>query len=197
MTTDVPLWKAKTTAPSGSSPRRRWSSTSRNNAAALSVREVMALRQSQPDLSLRRFARYAGASYWRPQDFERSNPARHQRSQKHETSRGAVRKAALEHPTYGYRFLYQELCTQGNRVGLHRVSATNRTTLVSRKMTSTCSLFEAKLKRPILEFAKDSRKTPSAETIQAARSAQTPSVIADQPFQASAVHPTPKFSGSP
>ena len=28
---------------------------------------------------------------------------------------------ALLHPTYGYRFLYQELRAQGNQVGLHRV----------------------------------------------------------------------------
>ena len=30
-------------------------------------------------------------------------------------------KSALRHPTYGYRFLYQELRDQGEQVGLHRV----------------------------------------------------------------------------
>ena len=81
----------------------------------------MDLRQSRPELSLRRFARYAGVPYWQLRDFERSNPARHQRSWERNTLREAVRKVALEHPTYGYRFLYQELHAQGNRVGLHRV----------------------------------------------------------------------------
>lgn len=78
--------------------------------------ELLSLRQSRPELSLRRFARYAGVSYWRLRDFESSNPARHQRGQERNTLREVVRKVALEHPTYGYRFLYQELLAQGNRV---------------------------------------------------------------------------------
>ncbi len=83
--------------------------------------EVMDLRQSRSELSLRRFARYAGVPYWRLRDFERSNPARHQRSRERDTLREAVRKVALEHPTYGYRFLYQELRARGRQIGLHRI----------------------------------------------------------------------------
>jgi len=83
--------------------------------------ELLSLRQSRPELSLRRFARYAGVPYWQLRDFEKSNPARHQRSWERNTLREAVRKVALEHPTYGYRFLYQELRAQDERVGLHRV----------------------------------------------------------------------------
>jgi transposase InsO family protein len=83
--------------------------------------ELLSLRQSRPELSLRRFARYAGVPYWQLRDFEKSNSARHQRSWERNTLREAVRKVALEHPTYGYRFLYQELRAQDERVGLHRV----------------------------------------------------------------------------
>lgn len=83
--------------------------------------ELLSLRQSRPELSLRHFARYAGVSYWRLRDFEKRTPARDARTEARETLREAVRNVALEHPTYGYRFLYQELRAQGERVGLHRV----------------------------------------------------------------------------
>ena len=83
--------------------------------------EVSKLRQSRSELSLRRFARYAGVPYWQLRDFEKSAPTRHQRSQEHETLREQVKQVALLHPTYGYRFLYQELRAQGEQVGLHRV----------------------------------------------------------------------------
>ena len=36
--------------------------------------EVMDLRQSRPELSLRRFARYAGVPYWKLRDFEKNTP---------------------------------------------------------------------------------------------------------------------------
>ena len=83
--------------------------------------ELLSLRQSRPELSLRRFARYAGVPYWQLRDFEKRAPTRHQRSREHETLREQVKQVALLHPTYGYRFLYQELRAQGNQVGLHRV----------------------------------------------------------------------------
>jgi transposase InsO family protein len=85
------------------------------------VAEVSELRQSRPELSLRRFARYAGVPYWQLRDFEKRAPARHQRSREPETLCEQVKQVALLHPTYGYRFLYQELRAQGNPVGLHRV----------------------------------------------------------------------------
>ena len=81
----------------------------------------MDLRQSRPELSLRRFARDAGVPYWQLRDFEKSSPIRHQRSRERDALREQVKQVALKHPTYGYRFLYQELRAQGERLGLHRV----------------------------------------------------------------------------
>lgn len=83
--------------------------------------EVMELRQSRPELSLRRFARYAEVPYWQLRDFEKSCAARNGRAQERDNLREQVKQVALLHPTYGYRFLYQELRAQGNQVGLHRV----------------------------------------------------------------------------
>ena len=83
--------------------------------------EIHKLRQSRPELSLRRFARYACVPYWHLRDFERSAPIRSKRAQERDTLREQVKQMALLHPTYGYRFLYRELQAQGNRVGLHRV----------------------------------------------------------------------------
>jgi putative transposase len=83
--------------------------------------ELLSLRQSRPELSLRRFACYAGVSYWRLRDFEKAADSRkHKQEQGHEL-REQVRRVALLHPTYGYRFLYQELHAQGKKAGLHRV----------------------------------------------------------------------------
>ena len=83
--------------------------------------EVMELRQSRPELSLKRFARYAGVPYWKLRDFEKSTETRQTREQEHDELREQVKQVALLHPTYGYRFLYQELRSQGEQVGLHRV----------------------------------------------------------------------------
>ncbi len=83
--------------------------------------EVMELRQSRSKLSLRRFARYAGVPYWQLRHFKKSTLARDAREGTRAGVREAVRKVALEHPTYGYRFLYRELRDQGQQVGLHRV----------------------------------------------------------------------------
>ena len=83
--------------------------------------EVMDLRQSRPEPSLRRFARYAGVSHWQLRDFEKRTPTRDARTEARETLLEVVRKVAPLHPTYGYRFLYRELRARGERVGLHRV----------------------------------------------------------------------------
>ncbi len=71
--------------------------------------ELMELRQSRSELSLRRFACYAGIPYWRLRDFEKRAEQRKARTQVQDELREAARRVALEHPTYGYRFLYQEL----------------------------------------------------------------------------------------
>ncbi len=81
----------------------------------------MELRQSRPELNLRKFARYAGVPYWQLRDFEKSCAARNSREQERNVLREQVKQVALLHPTYGYRFLYQELRAQGEQVGLHRV----------------------------------------------------------------------------
>ena len=83
--------------------------------------ELLELRQSRPELSLRRFARYAGVPYWKLRDFENSSVTRQDREAHHDKLRDAVKQAALKHPTYGYRFLYQELRDRGEQVGLHRI----------------------------------------------------------------------------
>jgi len=59
--------------------------------------------------------------YWQLRDFEKSAPKRQKRSQERDTLREQVKRLALVHPTYGYRFLYQELRAQGNQLGLHRI----------------------------------------------------------------------------
>jgi transposase InsO family protein len=82
------------------------------------MEELLELRQSR---SLRRFARYAGVPYWQLRDFEKGSSARNGRDQKRDELREQVKQVALLHPTYGYRFLYQELRAQGEQVGLHRV----------------------------------------------------------------------------
>lgn len=83
--------------------------------------ELYELRQSRSELSLRRFARYAEVPYWKLRDFEKSSTARNGRYQERDELREQVKQVALLHPTYGYRFLYQELRDQGKQVGLHRV----------------------------------------------------------------------------
>ena len=83
--------------------------------------EISDLRQSRPELSLRRFAHYAGIPYWQLRDFEQNTPARDKRGKERDVLREQVKQVALKHPTYGYRFLYQELRAQGEQVGLHRV----------------------------------------------------------------------------
>lgn len=82
---------------------------------------LLELRQSRSELSLRRFARYAGVPYWKLRDFEKTSAARDAREEARDELREQVKQVALEHPTYGYRFLYQELRDQGQQVGLHRV----------------------------------------------------------------------------
>lgn len=82
---------------------------------------MVELRQSRPELSLRCFARCAGVPYWQLRDFEKSIEQRQSRAEQHDKLREQVKEVALKHPTYGYRFLYQELRDQGERVGMHRV----------------------------------------------------------------------------
>ena len=81
----------------------------------------MELRQSRSKLSLWRFAQYAGVPYWQLRDFEKRAAAHNARERMRDELREAVKKVALEQPTYGYRFLYRELRDQGQQLGLHCV----------------------------------------------------------------------------
>ncbi len=59
--------------------------------------------------------------YRQLRDFEKSSATRRAREEEGDKLREAVKHVALQHPTYGYRFLYQELRDQGEQIGLHRV----------------------------------------------------------------------------
>ncbi|UQN08359.1 integrase core domain-containing protein [Deinococcus sp. QL22] len=83
--------------------------------------ELMVLRQSHPQLSLRRFAQYAEIPYWRLRDHQHSAPVRCARQQHRDELYEQVRQTALLHPTSGYRLLYQELKAQGQAIGLHQI----------------------------------------------------------------------------
>ncbi len=83
--------------------------------------ELSDLRQSRPELSLRRFARYARVPYWQLRDFEKASAGRKYRQEQRNELSERVKEVALLNPTYGYRFLYQELRDRGESVGLHGV----------------------------------------------------------------------------
>ena len=83
--------------------------------------ELLVLRQSHPQLSLHRFAQYVGVPFWQLRDHQHSAPARHVRQQHRDELYEKVRQAALQHPTCGYRLLYQELKAQGEAIGLHKI----------------------------------------------------------------------------
>ncbi len=83
--------------------------------------ELIVLRQSHPQLSLRRFAQYVEVPYWRLRDCEHSAPVRCARQQHRDELYEQVRQTALLHPTSGYRLLYQELKAQGQTIGLHKI----------------------------------------------------------------------------
>lgn len=91
------------------------------SAAALTLDELIVLWQSRPDLSLRRFAQYAGIPYWRLRDHRHRVTARGAKLQLHHALHEKVRQTALQHPTSGYRLLYQELKAQGQHIGLHKL----------------------------------------------------------------------------
>jgi len=83
--------------------------------------QLLELRQSHADLPLRAFARMAVVPYWRLRDHLRAQTHRRQREKRDEHQLAAVKAAALEHPTAGYRRLYRELRHDGQPIGLHAV----------------------------------------------------------------------------
>lgn len=59
--------------------------------------------------------------YWRLRDHQHNALARCARQQHRDALYEKVRQAALQHPTSGYRLLYQELKAQGEEIGLHKI----------------------------------------------------------------------------
>ncbi|UQN07236.1 hypothetical protein [Deinococcus sp. QL22] len=83
--------------------------------------DTIVLRQSHPQISLRRFAQYAEIPYGRLRDDQHSAPVRCARQQHRDELYEQVRQTALLHPNSGYRLLYQELKAQGQAIGLHQI----------------------------------------------------------------------------
>lgn len=83
--------------------------------------ELVELHKTHPELSLRRFAAAVGVAYYRLRDFIRGERQRHQRQQREQALRQAVKAAALEHPTYGHRPLHRELKALGVKLGREKV----------------------------------------------------------------------------
>lgn len=83
--------------------------------------DLIVLWQGHPQLSLRRFAQYASVPYWRLRDHQHNALARCAKQQHCDALYEKVRLAALQHPTSGYRMLYQELKSQGEQIGLHKI----------------------------------------------------------------------------
>lgn len=70
---------------------------------------------------MRRFAEAVGVAYYRLRDFIRTEQQRRQRQRCEHALRQAVKKVALEHPTYGHRPLHHELKARGTKVGREKV----------------------------------------------------------------------------
>ncbi|GGR27568.1 hypothetical protein [Deinococcus ruber] len=58
---------------------------------------------------------------WRLRDHRHNALARCAKQQHRDKLYEKVRQAALQHPTSGYRLLYQELKAQGEEIGLHKI----------------------------------------------------------------------------
>ncbi|AFD27307.1 hypothetical protein DGo_PB0038 (plasmid) [Deinococcus gobiensis I-0] len=59
--------------------------------------------------------------YWRLRDHQHSASTRCARQEHRDALYEKVRQAALQHPTSGYRLLYQEFKAQGEEIGLHKI----------------------------------------------------------------------------
>jgi putative transposase len=91
-----------------------------------------------PEVSLRRFARVLDVSYWRLRDFIGREKARVVREGKERELRAQVKAMALKHPTFGHRFIHQELLEAGIGVGRHKV----------RQVMKALGLLLEKVKKP-------------------------------------------------
>ena len=86
--------------------------------------DLIVLWQGHPQLSLRRFTRYASVPYWwlrdyRLRDYRHNTLARCAKQQHRDALYEKVRQAALQHPTSGYRMLWNS-SPRANRSGSTR-----------------------------------------------------------------------------
>lgn len=79
--------------------------------------ELVALHQQHPEISMRRFAPLVGVKYSRLRDFIQGEEQRSKREKKHQEQGELVRTLAQQHPTFGYRKLYQAMVAQEMQVG--------------------------------------------------------------------------------
>ncbi len=86
------------------------------------MEELVQLRQSRySEISLRYFAKLVGVAYWRLRDFIKSEKQRQLRQQRQQELRAAAKRLALASPTFGYRYIHQELLKEGFKVARERV----------------------------------------------------------------------------
>jgi transposase InsO family protein len=104
------------------------------------MNELQELRQSQPfqDLSLNKFARFAGVPYWKLRDHHKSCAERESKHMNQAELERLVKDMALKHPTFGYRRLVVELRRAGHQVSVHGV----------RKMLHQLKLNPAPVRKP-------------------------------------------------
>lgn len=79
--------------------------------------ELAVLYQNYPTVTLRHFARLAGVAYHRLRDFLRGEQQRKARQQKKVETQSHVLQLVEQHPTFGYRKLYQQAVKMGSPVG--------------------------------------------------------------------------------
>jgi transposase InsO family protein len=91
-----------------------------------------------PKISLRRFAEVLDVAHWRLRDFIAQEKARVSRERKERELRAQVKRMALKHPTFGHRFIHQELIDVGIQVGRHKV----------RQIMKALGLLLEKVKKP-------------------------------------------------
>jgi putative transposase len=72
-------------------------------------------------MSLRRFAKAAGITYWQLRDYFKSQVQRQARVKTQKQLKAQIKRLALKHPTYGYRRIHQEVLKKGWQVGEHKV----------------------------------------------------------------------------
>ncbi len=116
----------------------------------MSLDALAELYRQFPEVSLRRFAAALKVAYWRLRDFIMREKDRQARERKERELKAQVKEMALRHPTYGHKFIHQELIEVGIKIGRHKV----------RRIMKELGLAIEKVKKPRREVAK---VTPEAQ----------------------------------